>query len=243
MKGKRIAVLLLVFGLVIALEVVMMSRCTRDESAALPTASAAPSDAPEQSGTTPVLPAAATALPEAPGYTSPPGATLPTRPPEDTQAPAPTRAPTQAPAPTKAPTQAPAPTAPPTDAPVGSVGSTVSSGHFSSNTGTSLNLSVSWKATELGNGKVRITIDGTVNSYSVQAAALPVSISFGNYSASVTGSSISVSNESLTSSSLFSTSIDVDSGTTGTMTVSWKYNGEYSGTSLGDITASDYVYT
>ena len=52
-----------------------------------------------------------------------------------------------------------------------------------------------------------------------------------------------MSNDSLTSNSLFSTSIDVDTGSSGDMTVSWKYNGVYGGTSLSDITASGYVYT
>ena len=73
--------------------------------------------------------------------------------------------------------------------------------------------------------------------------SLPVSISFGNYSASVTGSSINVPNDTITSNSLFSTSIDVDAGYAGTMTVSWSFNGEYSGVALSDITASGYVYT
>lgn len=239
MKMQRIVVLLVVLALIVGLEVVLMSRCTRDDSAAQPAASAEPSGSPDQtqaSASPQDLPAAATVQPTLPGYTSPPGNVggVPTQPPA-TDRPAPTKAPT--PAPTKAPTPAP------TEAPPTVVGGTLSSGSFSSNTGTSLNLSVAWSAKNIGDGMARITITGTVSSYELDASALPVSISFGSHSTSVTGNSIKVSGNGLSSNTLFSTTMDVAIESEDTMTVSWKYNGKYSDVSLSEITASGYVYT
>lgn len=242
MKIQKVVILLVVLALIVALEVVMMNRCTREDSAAQSAASAAPSDEPGQS--TPELPAAATAQPAATGYPSlPGGGGTPTQPPA-TEPPANTRPATDPPAPTRAPTEPPAPTkAPATDPPAGSVGSTISSDNFSSNTGTGLNMSVSWKATDLGGGMARIAITGTVNSYELNVSALPVSISFGSHSASVTGNSIKVSGGGLSSNTLFSTTMDVPVDSAGTMTVTWKYNGTYSDVSLPEISASGYVYT
>ena len=122
------------------------------------------------------------------------------------------------------------------------------SNSFSSDTGTGVNMAVSWTATDMGNGTTRLTINGTVNSYSLQVMSQPVSISFSGYAKSLMGNSIDVSNNgSISSSTLFSTTMDVATGTSGTMNVVWSYNGTY-GTgdnqvSLPTITASDYVYT
>lgn len=244
MKAQKIAVLLVVLALIVGLEVVVMNRCTRADSAAQPAASATPSDTPDQNPSAPELPVAATAQPTAPGYTSPPGniGGTPTRPPA-TNPPANTQTVTDPPAPTPAPTEPPAPTQAPTEPPAGSVGSTISSDSFSSNTGTGLNMSVTWKATDLGGGMARLEITGTVNSYELSVTALPVSISFGSYSTSVTGNSIQVSGGGLSSNTLFSTTLDVPVDSADTMTVSWRYNGSYSDVSLPEITASGYVYT
>lgn len=104
-------------------------------------------------------------------------------------------------------------------------------------------MNVSWSAVDLGDGTSQITITGSVSSYSLHVMALPVSISFGNYSASVTGSSIDVNDETLTSSGLFSTTMIVSSNMTETMTVTWQYNGKYSEVSLSEIIASGTVTT
>lgn len=235
MKTQRIIAILAVLVLVVGLEVVLMNRCTREDASA-PLASTAPSDAPDQAATAPPV---ASAMPTEPGFTSPPGPGLgvPTEPP------AATAAPTNPPAPTQAPTEPPAPTPAPTEPPAGSVGSTVSSGSFSSNTGLSLNISVSWKAVNQGDGSVRLDITGTVNSYALNAMALPVSISFGGYSTSVTANSVNVTGSSMASNTLFSTSMSVPADMEDTMTVTWNYNGTYSDTSLSEITASGYVNT
>ena len=245
MKLQKIAILLAAMGLVVALETVLSRSLVReDTAAAVPPVATQTAATPE--ATLPLGSAAPvnTIAPIAPGYTSPPAYNPNSAP---TQKPAQESSPTQRPEPTQAPapdpTEPPPPTPEPTEPPEGSIGSTLSSGNFASSTGTGLNISIAWKATNLGDGKARIAINGSVNSYSLSVMSLPVSISFGNYSASVTGSSINVPNDTITSNSLFSTSIDVDAGYAGTMTVSWSFNGEYSGVALSDITASGYVYT
>ncbi len=237
MKVKRIALLLVVLALVITLEVVLMHSCTSDDAAAGPTPTPALTDEPTVNTPAPI----STAIPEAPGFTSPPGAapnTAPTRPPA-TNAPA---AATQPPA-AQAPTDPPAPPAAATNVPPDVVGGTISGGSFASNTGTGLNMSVSWSAQNQGGGTARITVTGTVNSYALNVSSLPISITYGSYSTSVMGKSIKVDGTSLASSTLFTATLDVPADTADTMTVSWHYNGTYSEVALDDITASGYVYT
>ena len=74
-------------------------------------------------------------------------------------------------------------------------------------------------------------------------ASHPVSISLGSYSTSVMGKGLSVPSGGMQSSSLFSTYIDVPSGTSGTMTVSWRFGGTYSDVQIDDVVASGTVYT
>lgn len=242
MRVQRILLLLLVLLLVVGLEVTLMSRCSNEEAdgpgglVSTVTPSAPPTEDPT---VTPTVPPIVVNTPR-PGFTSPPISTAPpTRPP--TQPPAPTPKPTQPPA----PTQAPAPTnpPPPTQAPASVTGS----GSFSSDTGAGVNMSVSWQAVDLGNGTTRLKITGTVSSWSLQVMSQPISISFSGYSKSLMGSSINYTGNGPSVNNLFSTELDVASGTSGTMSVVWSYNGTY-GTgenqvSLPTITASDYVYT
>lgn len=165
---------------------------------------------------------------QAPAETGPaadaPVAAPPTEPPATAEPTAPPTAP-----PTMPPTATPAPTALPT-----------SDGSFQSNTGTNLNLQVDWRTENLGNGTTRVYVTGTVLSYSLDVAGTSVSISFGSYSASASGSAISVDNAQH-QTSLFSTSLDVPSGTSGTMTVNWACNVTYSGVALSTIQASGEV--
>ncbi len=237
MKVKRIALLLVVLALVIALEVALMHSCTRDDAAANPTAAPEPTAEPATETPTPL----ATNIPEAPGFTSPPGgggSTAPTRPPA-TNAPAPTQAPA-----TQAPTDPPEPPPVATNIPPDQVGGTLSGGSFASNTGTGLNMNVSWSALNQGNGTARITVTGTVNSYALNVSALPVTITYGSYSTTVMGKSIQVtSSASISSNTLFTATLDVPADSADTMTVAWHYNGTYSEVALDDITASGYVYT
>lgn len=246
MRMQRVAIILLVLGLIVGMEVMLMNHCTRQDTA-LPLATPEPAATPEtaQAQITPEAVESTTpaAVPTTGGSTSPPmpaGGTGQTQ----TQATTPpaaaaTRAPTQAPQPTQAPTQAP--TAPPTDPPV--TQTVTASNSFSSDTGVGLNLGVSWQAVDNGDGTTTISIVGTIYSYTVNVMALPISINFSGYSQSVTGNSINITSSTITSNRLFSTSMTVATGTSGTMTVSWSYNGTYQDTELGTITATDFVWT
>ena len=173
---------------------------------------------------------------QSPEVTSPPPPTMPPATAEPASTPVPTVEPAVVtPEPTAVPVVAtPEPTPVPTPAP--------SDGSFQSNTGTNLNLVVSWRTEDLGIGNTRVYVNGTVTSYSLQVMATSVSISFGSYSASATGSAIMLEDGvSKTETSLFSTSLDVPKGTSGTMTVDWAYRGTYSGVSLPNIQASGEV--
>ncbi len=240
MKTKRVAIVLLVLALVVGAEALLMSSLTGNGGggpAATPQPSVSPEPTDVPAAVTPTAPPAMTNT-FRPGFTSPPnnvGAdnnnSSPTRAPSPTNAPEPTRAPA---------TATPKPTAPPTEPPP--VESVTASNSFSSYTGVGLNMSVSWTATDLGDGTTRLSINGTVNSYALEVMSLPVSISFSGYTRSLMGNSISAG-DGLHSNGLFSTSMDVPTGTSGTMTVTWSYNGTYSGTEISDVTASDFVYT
>ena len=247
MKFQRLAILLASMCLVVGLEGMMLRTFTSsEESAAIPTASPEPSDAaPEATfGTQTQIP---TPAPTMPGFTSPPvggggGGTGTTTTNSNNSgggnnnsSGGGSTSPTQAPAPTNPP--------PPTQAPASVTGS----GSFSSDTGAGVNMSVSWQAVDLGNGTTRLKITGTVSSWSLQVMSQPISISFSGYSKSLMGSSINYTGNGPSVNNLFSTELDVASGTSGTMSVVWSYNGTY-GTgenqvSLPTITASDYVYT
>lgn len=241
MKLQRLAIILLVMGLVAGLEGMMLRTFTGSGGGeqtveATPVPSAEPT---EQVQITPAPPATIpTMIPDLPGFTSPPAGSSGGNGGSSSGNASPTKAPakaTEKPKPTAKPTDPP----PPTEAP----GTSVGSGSFSSNTGASLNISVSWEAKDQGNDTCRVYINGSVNSYSLEVGSRPVSISFGGYSTSVMGKSLNVSSNSMTSSSLFSTYIDVPSGTSGTMTVSWNYNGTYSEVQIGEVVASGGVYT
>lgn len=173
-----------------------------------------------------------------PVITQSPSMTLP---PEPTAAPVtPEPAPTQAPTPPPAtPAPTPVPTPPPTPLPTAEPTPAPSDGSFSSNTGTNLNLIVNWRTEDLGNGSTRVYVDGKVSSYSLYVMGTTVTVSFNGQTVSASGNPITLDDSvPLTESSLFSTTLDVPRGTSGTMTVDWAYNGSYSGTALPMISAA-----
>ena len=236
MKVRRIIILVLVLLLIIGLEVFLMDRLSKRDTA---TASA-PTAEPEmtQAPDAPAVPQAPVNTPYVPGVTSPPAPPTVTQGPEPTWAPEPTQAPTEPPTPPPTEPPTPLPTDPPPPSDV-----TTGSGSFSSDTGTALNLNVDWTAVDHGDGTATVSITGSVVSYDLDVGSTSVDISFGGYSASCGGNSLSVGSGGFTVSRLFSTSMTVASDTEGTMTVSWYYNGTYSEVSLPTITASGYVYT
>ena len=252
MKLQRVAILLLVLSLTVGFEAVMLDRFTSEEisidqpvSTPVPSSDVQASDVPAQ---TPVP--TFVAVPTMPGFTSPPlgggssggggGGSSSNSGGSSSNNNNSSNNNSSSSKPTAKPTAKPTNPPPPTEKP----GTSVGSGSFSSNTGTNLNMNVSWEAREQGSGKCRVYITGTINSYSISVASHPVSISFGGYSTSTMGKSLNVSNNgSMTSSSLFSTYIDVPSGTSGTMSVSWRFGGTYNDVEITDVEASGNVYT
>ena len=229
MKARRIIVLFIALALIVVLEVMLVARCSRQAATPEPppTADTAETMAPQTMVPGP--------MPTTNGHTPRPQVTETPAPTEAPATPTPTTAPT--PTPTIAPTPTPSPT------PVDVVDTLSAMGSFSSDTGTSLNMGVSWSAVDHGDGTTTITVSGTVTSYSLNLGVTAISVSFEGYSASATGNSLNVDSGSLVTNGLFSTSMTVPTGTAGMMTVSWGYNGSYNDTSLGTITASDFVYT
>lgn len=246
MKLQRVVVLVLVLSLVVGGEIVLMNTLTNRDSAAVTLPSASPTAQADTAGVS--TPQPATAEPTMPGYTSPPassgGSTYSDN--SNSDAASNQSAATDPPSnsnnnTTTAATEAPV-TAPPTEPPASGVGSILASNSFSSNTGVGLNLNVSWQATDLGGGRARISVSGSVSSYDLDVMALPVTISFAGFSTTVTGSSISVGS-GMSTNPLFSTSFDVDAGAAGDMTVSWNFGGTYSDVDLPQVVATGYVYT
>ncbi len=179
------------------------------------------------------VPAGEQVISQSPVMTVPPIPTDPPATPEPTMAPPTvppaTPEPTQAPA-TPAPTPEPTPTPPPSD------------GSFTSNTGTNLNLTVSWRTEDQGNGTSRVYVTGKVTSYSLQVMGTKVNITLGGYSTTANGSAIMLGSDvGRTESDLFSATLDVPTGTSGTLSVDWAYKGTYSGVSLPNINASGEI--
>lgn len=226
MKNRRLLIVFIVLILIIVLELVMLSRCGRPSEP----------DAPE-----PLL----TPTPTMDTSTPVPTPTLtpaPTIPPATDAPPVITPAPTQEPTPTPSPT----PTATPAPTPTPSYGTVIGQGSFSSDTGTSLNMNVEWVAYDDGSGNAVIAVTGTLSSYSLQLATLydAATIQLGDYSSVCNTRSANIGDDSArVTSPLFYTKLTVPMGTSGDMSVSFRYGGTYSGTALPTIDASGYVYT
>ncbi len=172
-------------------------------------------------------------------------APLLTQSPEMTIAPTPTAAPvtptpeptpTPTPAPTPEPTATPAPTVPPTPTP-----EPTKSGSFTSNTGTSLNYTVEWKAESLGNGTTRLYITGKLSSYSLNIMGSAVTVTFDGQSSTYEVPSFNIAASSETVSDMFYGTMDVNAGASGTMSVDWNIQCTYSGVALSHVAASGDV--
>ena len=245
MRKRRIILLAILLAVILAGELYLFTRCTRGDAPLPAQLSQALEQARSTAAVSETMPPAPVITAPPVSYTSPP---IPTAPPATQQplesAPPPATA-TPVPTPTATPLESAPPTeAPPTQAPVTAApGTVVSSGSASSSTGTNLNLSISWQAVDMGGGVTRVTVSGSVVSYSLQVMSEPVTVSLAGYSTTVMGSAVNVPDDttSAVSTSLFSTSFDVPSGTVGDLTATWNFQGSYSGVSLPTITATGYV--
>lgn len=174
--------------------------------------------------------APAVVMTQSPEMTMPPA---PTAVPE-TPTPAPT--PTATPEPTPEPTATPAPTVPPTPTPLPTY-----SGSFASDTGTGLNMSVDWETENLGNGTTRIHLTGKITSYSLVIMGSSVKITLGDSSTTSQAPAFNIGENGQVTSDLFTADLDVPTGTQGTLTVDWNFNGTYSGVQLAHVIATSDV--
>lgn len=121
----------------------------------------------------------------------------------------------------------------------GYYGQVISSGSFSSQTGTKLNLLVNWSATVDGNGQKSLTVTVSATSYSLYAAGLPngLELSVNGMTYTATPYAINYGGNSFVANTLGSFTVPNVFGPA-TITASWRFNGSYSGAWLGTITAS-----
>lgn len=230
MKSKRFIVILLILLVVVALEVLLLTRCGSEEKLPEP-----PVMTPSPTTVISTPAPAATIAPTPIILMTPP----PTLPPV-TQAPvtAPDPTPDPTPEPTPKPTATPAPTALP------SYGTYLNSGSFSSDTGTKLNMHIDWTAYDDGNGNAVIAVTGSISSYSLYLASIydGATITLDGHSTTSTTRAINQDDSAgLSTNPIFLTTLTVPLGTSGDMTVSWRYGGTYSGVSLPTIEATGFV--
>ena len=176
---------------------------------------------------------------------------LRTESPAVTQAPPPTAEPvTPTPEPTPEPaTPTPEPTAEPVTptpepTPVPATPTPKeTSGSFKSDTGVGLNMVVDWKTEDLGNGTTRVDVTGKIKSYSLNVGRTSVTVTMGDKTVTCEAPSFNIGQGSEVTSDLFSTSLEVPSGTTSELVVEWGSKVTYSGVSLSTITAKGNVTT
>jgi hypothetical protein len=211
MKGKFTAVLLIiVFVLLAAVIFTFLSSLDRKLSGT-------------EIPTPPVIAAQTPAPQETPYY-------IPATPAPATPAPA-TPAPVLTPAPTLTPVT-PLPTTAPTTVPVQT---TLSSGSFSSDTGTWLNITADWSVTSLDQNKVQVTVSVSAVSYALHYTSFPrtLNISLDGQYVSLDPTSITYDGGEQAVHSLGTTSFTVDlpvnSSKAMTLQVAWEFNGEMGG--------------
>jgi hypothetical protein len=227
MKKGRLVLIFAILIAIIGLEVSLLARCSRSSSE-----ETASQGLMTPSPTHVIVTPAPTATP-APSPTAGPATTAPA----PTASPAPTATPEPTPSPT--PTDTALPTATP------SYGTIVAQGSFASDTGTAMNMNVSWVAYDAGDGNAVVAVTGTISSYSLQVTTIynGATVDFAGYSAVSNTSPIQIQENNYTVSPLFYTTVTVPLGTAGDMSVSWRFGGSYGGTALDSVTASGYVYT
>lgn len=123
----------------------------------------------------------------------------------------------------------------------------MASGNFISNTGTNLNLYVTWSSTtNVNTNQSTVTANVYMRSYTINATALPDSyITINGNKKSFAGISLNKTSSSLTDTLLTTHTVTVDHNTDGTKSITIKANLEFNGTVsskyLSDVTASKTV--
>lgn len=112
-------------------------------------------------------------------------------------------------------------------------------GSFESNTGVALNLRVDWNVADNGDGSRTLNLKATLLSCTLEAASYADDLCFkvGNDTFYVTSKGVSVNSPSMVETELGSCSATVDSVGV-PVTVSWRFNGSYSGQQIEYVTAT-----
>ena len=118
-------------------------------------------------------------------------------------------------------------------------GEMVSSGSFASQTGTSLNLLVSWNVMVDGLGQKTLNVTVATTSYSLYTGALAngVELTVNGMTYLATPNAINYGGNSLATNVLAGFSIPNAAGPA-SITAVWHFNGSYSGVAMNTITAS-----
>ncbi|MBQ9661802.1 MAG: hypothetical protein IJV40_01475 [Oscillospiraceae bacterium] len=118
-------------------------------------------------------------------------------------------------------------------------GEVVSSGSFASQTGTSLNLLVSWNVTSDGIGQKTLNVTVATTSYSLYTGALvnAVELTVNGMMYLATPNAVNYGGNSLATNVLAGFSIPNVTGPA-SITAVWHFNGTYSGVAMNTITAS-----
>ncbi len=142
----------------------------------------------------------------------------------------------QTPAPTPVPTQAPAPTPLPTTAPTTvPVQTTLTSGSFSSQTGTWLNITADWSVVSLDQNRVQVTVSVSAVSFALHYTAFPRSLNI-----SLDGQYVSLDPPSIVydggeqavhalGTTSFTVELPANSSKALALQVEWQFNGEMGG--------------
>ena len=119
---------------------------------------------------------------------------------------------------------------------------TLASGSFTSNTGTQLNLLVSWSVRSDSFGQKTLDVDVYASSYSLylNPSSSGVELSVNGISYASGTPAVSYSGRTAVTNKLASFSIPHVSGAV-TLSAVWHFNGVYSNTTLGDIRATGTV--
>lgn len=212
MKGKFTAVLfILVFVLLAALVFTILSGLDRG-APAVPS----PTPASDVGGTVNIVPADTSTTP----YLIP------------SAAPTPVPASVPTPVPTLPPTPTPLPTTVPTTVPVQT---TLTSGSFSSQTGTWLNITADWSVEALDQNRVTVTVSVSATSYALHYASFPrsLNISLDGQYVSLDPPAITYDGGGMAVHALGTTSFTIDlpanSSKVLALQVEWQFNGEMGG--------------
>ena len=121
-------------------------------------------------------------------------------------------------------------------------GTTVATGSFASQTGTSLNLLVSWSAESDGFGQKTLYVTLSSTSSNLQAAALPNSLELtvNGMTYTATPNAVNYNGGAMATHTLGSFVIDNAYGPA-SITASWRFNGVIGGVPVGTITATGFA--